>query len=299
MLFQLPTDTECELTTFVGRTQKSGPDDVPAVTFRLKLGSVSNSLLDLFSNTFRLTAYAPVEGQEQLPGLEAVTPVLRSTDLKHWAPETRLEGWTVVVARGITDDSALQMGSCKLDDFRFDLYQGGHIDVDFRISTADVDEAGAGMLWGRQKRKVFVTIVAPEMPAEKAPAIDGSKGHPGAAAAQAAQDEQQAGDLFGQAHSDDGAASGEDDAHDQHAGDFGASDNADEADLAAEAERGGENWPFPNGEAGPVDGAQAQASNDEAEQAELEAGMAQSMAAAGLKPKAARRPRRAAGGSME
>lgn len=44
MLFQLPTTTECMLTTFVGRTQKSGPDDVPAVTFRLQLSSVSNAL---------------------------------------------------------------------------------------------------------------------------------------------------------------------------------------------------------------------------------------------------------------
>jgi hypothetical protein len=41
-LFQLLAETECELTTFVGRTQKSGPHDVPAVTFRLKLASVVN-----------------------------------------------------------------------------------------------------------------------------------------------------------------------------------------------------------------------------------------------------------------
>jgi hypothetical protein len=171
MLFNLNPDTECELTTFVGRTQKSGPDDVPAVTFRLQLSSVQNTLLDLFSSTMRHTVYAPVEGQEQLPGVEVTTPILRSKDLKHWAPETRLEGWTVIIARGITDDSALQMGTCKIDDFKFDFFDGGHMDVDFRISTADVDEDGAGMLWGRQKRKVFATITAPEMPAKP---IDGT-----------------------------------------------------------------------------------------------------------------------------
>lgn len=203
MLFHLKADTECELTTFVGRTQKSGKDDVPAVSFRLKLASVRNELLDLFSPTMRLTVYAPVEGQEQLPGVELVTPVLRSKDLKHWAPETCLEGWSVIVARGITEESALQMGSCKVDDFRFDFYEGGHMDVDFRVSTADVDEEGAGMLWGRQKRKVFVTITAPEMPETK-DVIDGS--------VEAFQrDHPEAGDLFAAQHGgadDDGDDSG-------------------------------------------------------------------------------------------
>jgi hypothetical protein len=175
MLFHLPADTECELTTFVGRTQKSGPDDVPAVSFRLQRSSVSNEILDLFSPTIRLTAYEAVPGQEDLPGVSPTTPILRSKDLKHWAPETRLEGWKLIVARGISDDSALQMSTCKLDDFKFDFLDGGHVDFDFRVSTADLDEAGAGMLWGRQKRKVFVTITAPELP-PKSNTIDGTVG---------------------------------------------------------------------------------------------------------------------------
>ena len=107
MLFELPANTECVLTTFVGRTQKSGPDDVPAVTFRLKMASVSNMLLDLFSKTIRHTVYKAVEGQEQLPGMEDTTPILQSKDLTEWSPDTCLEGWRVIVARGIGDDSAL------------------------------------------------------------------------------------------------------------------------------------------------------------------------------------------------
>jgi len=182
MLFELPNNTEAELTSFTGRVQKSGPHDVPAVSFRLKLKSVPNIILDRLSKTMRLTAYAPVEGQEQLPGVELTTPILRSKDLKHWAPEVCLEGWSVIVARGITDDSALQMGSVKVDDFKIDFFEGGHVDVDFRCGTADVDEAGAGMLWALQKCKVFVMVTAPEVPQ---PAIDGSteafqKDHPGA-----------------------------------------------------------------------------------------------------------------------
>lgn len=297
MLFSLPNNTECVLTTFVGRTQKSGPDDVPAVTFRLKLASVPNALLDLFSPTIRHTVYRAVEGQEQLPGMEDTTPILQSKDLTEWAPDTCLEGWRVIVARGISDDSGLQMGSCKVDDFRFSFFDGGHMDVDFRISTADVDEAGAGMLWGRQKRKVFVMITAPEAPTSK-PAIDGSveafkKDHPEFA------EGAEAGDLFAQQHGGEAGAL-DDAASDQHAGDFGtADDDAPGAGSSDDAPFGepqrGEGWPFPNDDpagASPVDDVgEADSSGDAAE---FEAGAKAALEKAGVAPRG-RRGRKVAG----
>lgn len=282
MLFSLPNNTECVLTTFVGRTQKSGPDDVPVVTFRLKMASVSNMLLDLFSKTIRHTVYRAVEGQEQLPGMEDTTPILQSKDLTEWSPDTCLEGWRVIVARGIGDDSALQMGSCKVDDFRFSFFDGGHMDVDFRISTADVDEAGAGMLWGRQKRKVFVMITAPEAPTAK-PAIDGSveafkKDHP----------------EFADGTADGAAADGAD----RHAGDFGAADDdsagpgAGSSDDAPFGEpQRGEAWPFPQDD-GAADSEGGE--TDSADAAAFEAGAAAAIAKAGVAPRG-RRGRKTAG----
>lgn len=236
MLFELPNNTECTLTKFVGRTQKSGKDDVPAVSFRLKLTSVSNVMLDLFSKTMRFTVYAPVEGQEQLPGVEVTTPILRSKDLKHWAPENRLDGWSVIVARGIADGDALQMGSCKLDDFHFDFYEGGHMDVDFRVGTADLDEAGAGMLWGRQERKVFVAITAPEMPADAPPPIDGSRegGGPGF-------EERDATDLF----AGEAGAGPDGDADADANGEPDGDDGEEEGDDTPPDDSSRVAWPFP------------------------------------------------------
>lgn len=206
-MFELTTTTECELTQFTGRTQKSGRDDVPAVSFRLKIKGAKNTMLDMLSPTMRLTAYAPVEGQEQLPGVEVTTPVLRCPDMKTWKSEVVHEGWKLFVSRGIGDDSGLQMNSCKVDEFTFDLYQGGHVDCEFRVSTADVDEEGAGMLWGRQKRKVFVQVHAPELPAAGSTEatgaqIDGTVGHPGAAGQSSLLDDDGA--------ADDGASTGDD-----------------------------------------------------------------------------------------
>lgn len=316
MLFSLPNNTECVLKTFVGRTQNSGHDDVPAVTFRLKLASVPNALLDLFSPTIRHTVYRAVEGQDQLPGMEDTTPILQSKDLTEWAPDTCLEGWRVIVARGISDDSGLQMGSCKVDDFRFSFFDGGHMDVDFRISTADVDEAGAGMLWGRQKRKVFVMITAPEAQASSGTVIDGTKGHPGLAASKEAAAASQ-GDLLADGAAGDAAAAGDATAEferqhgngERHAGDFGAADDASDdtgapgagdSDDAGTAERG-ENWPFPQG-----DGAEADAAASDEPQwpagtdagagdaAEFEAGAKAALEKAGVAPRG-RRGRKTAG----
>ncbi len=244
-MFELKTITEAELTSFTGRTQKSGPDDVPAVSFRLRITGVENPALDMFSKTLRPAIYAAVPGQDELPGVEPSTPLLRSKDVTHLAPDFRYEGWTVSVARGM-DDDALQMAQAKVDDFRFDFHEGGRFDYEFRVSTADVDEEGAGMLWGRQKRKVFVRIVAPELPA---PAIDGTT-----EAFQA--DHPDAGDLFAAQH---GGTSG---------GDEGPGDvprEGDDEGAAADVEQSGA-----------------------AEQAELEAGMRDSLDKAGVKPRRGR-----------
>lgn len=303
MLFELPETTECTLTTFTGRTEKRGPEDVPAVSFRLKLAGTSNLLLDRFSKTIRHTVYKAVEGQDQLPGMEGdITPLLQSKDLTEWAPDTCLEGWTVMLSRGIDDSSGLQMGSCKVDDFRFTFFEGGRMDVDFRVGTADVDESGAGMLWGRQKRKVFVIIRAPEMPkGSDGATIDGTKGHPGMAAAKAAEAERQ-GDLLagsdGAAVENDGSPWGPA-GGDRHAGDFGQADDdsagpgAGSSDdvTAGEAQRG-DGWPFPQDADGGADseGGETDSAGDVAE---FEAGAKAALAKAGV---AARRSRKTRAG---
>lgn len=251
-MFELTTTTECELTQFTGRTQKSGRDDVPAVSFRLKITNAKNTMLDMLSKTIRKTVYAPIEGQEQLPGVEVTTPVLRCPDMKTWKSEVVHEGWKLFIARGVNDEATgLQMEKCKLDEFTFDLYQGGHLDCEFRVSTADVDEEGAGMLWGRQKRKVFVQVHAPELPAAGATEATGAQIDGTTAAFEA--DHPDATDLF--AAGGDGAQGTDDDGPD-------ACDSAGDADDSA---------------AGTDDGA--------AEQAAIEASMAESVKAAGLKPK--------------
>lgn len=302
-MFQLLNTTECELTQFTGRTQKSGRDDVPAVSLRLKIKSAKNTLLDMLSPTIREVIYAPVEGQEQLPGVEVTTPILRCPDMKVWKSEVVHEGWRLFISRGIEDGGGLQMGSCKVDEFAFDLYQGGHVDCEFRISTADLDEEGAGMLWGRQKRKVFVQLHAPELPAAGSTeatgaAIDGTKGHPGAAGQASLLDSDETGGETGEGSTGDGdGLGGFDDDMARGSGDPEPDDDGSghpDAEQSAEQPAGdpqrGENWPFPLGGSELSDEQRSAMSREADLQAE---------AAAGAAPKGARRPRKAVTGAVE
>ena len=190
MPFELKTPTNVRLTNLVCRVEAAGKKkDVPAVTLRLKLEGVENTFLDMLSPTIRLTAYAPVEGQEQLPGMPIVTPVLRSKDWKQWKPEELCyQGWKVHIDHGIDESDPIRMDKSKIDGFECDFYEGGRVDIEFKVSTSDIDSDGVGVLWASQKQVFPVTIIAPELPAgDRTEAtgaeIDGTVGHPGAAAA--------------------------------------------------------------------------------------------------------------------
>lgn len=260
-MFQLLTPTTVRLTTLVCRVEAAGNrKDVPAVTLRLKMESVENDVLDLLSKTARQTLYAAVEGQETLPGVAPTTPILRSKDIKHWTPEELvLNGWKVTIEHGIDDTSAIVMGKCKVDGFTADLYDGGHIDLEFRVSASDIDSEGVGILWASQKQTFKITVLAPEMPKKgestesTGAEIDGTVGHPGAASAG------QGSLLDDQAQTPEGAL----------AASVGAAPDPDaDDDEGSHADAGA------------------------AEQAELEAGMAQSLAEAGVTPKGGRRGRK-------
>lgn len=170
-MFELKTPTEAKMTSFTGRTQRHGDEDVPAVSFRLQFMQAPNSWLDKISPTLRPALYKSVEGQEQLPGVEPATPVLRSRDIKHIKLENVYEGWRVTIEHGIDDESALVMGSVKIDDIGVTLHEGGFCDFEVRFGTADLDRHGAGLLWSKQKEMVSVMAKAP---APKQAAIDGT-----------------------------------------------------------------------------------------------------------------------------
>jgi len=160
MPFEILTLTPATLTSFTGRTETHGKHKVPAVSCRLRFRG-PNTLLDKLSPSIRHTLYMAAEGQEDLPGVEPTTPLLRCKDIKTWSPENCYEGWTVTIEHGIDDSSAIVMGGCKVDAFTCDLFDGGTTEIECRVSSSDIDWMGAGRLWSRQQTEVKVMLAAP------------------------------------------------------------------------------------------------------------------------------------------
>lgn len=252
MPFELKTPTAATLKTVTPRTEIHGDEPVSAISLGLSITG-PNTLLDaLDGGRLRHALYMAVPDQDQLPGVEPSTPLLRARGIDQVTLAGTLEGWTVAFEHGIGDDIVL--GGSKIDKLRVKPMEGGSIELLLRIGTNDISEDEAGALFGKLGQELMMTITAPVI-ASGAPIIDGS-------AEAFAADHPEAGDLF---------AAG---ASDQHAGDFGTDDAAPGAGSSDDA-----GWPEP-GEAVETDSGAAA----------FEAGMQKALETAGVAPRG-RRPR--------
>lgn len=161
MPFEILTRTEATLTTFTGRVETHGKSKVPAASFRLRF-SGPNTLMDLLSPDARKTLYMAAEGQEDLPGVEPTTPLLRCKSIKNWSPENSYEGWTVTIDRSGNEQDDIELGGSKIDAFTVELHDNpGMVDIECRVGTHHLTSDEAGFLWSKQQQKVFVMLAAP------------------------------------------------------------------------------------------------------------------------------------------
>lgn len=202
-MFQITETTEAHVASVANRTEKHDDDDVPAVRLTLQI-EAANTLLDCIDPSIRQALYKAVEGQDQLPGVEPTTPVLRCNSFGTIELDRTHEGWTLEIDQGIDEAEPMTFTGCKVDKFRVEAKQGGSVVLRLRIGTSDVDADRLGALAMHNGQSIFMRLIAPK---PKAEAIDGTVGHPGAAAAAAGQgdllgDEPQpeAGDAFADAH---------------------------------------------------------------------------------------------------
>lgn len=198
-MFQLQEMTEAHIASVTNRVERHGEDEKPAVTLMLEL-TAANTILDLIDPKIRAALYMAVEDQEDLPGVEAATPVLRCNSFEKHTLPTSYEGWTLAVDDGIDDTEPMLFGGVKADKFAFEAKQGGSIVLRFRVGTSDVDADKLGKLAMHNGQSIWITLRAPE---KKPDAIDGTQ-----AAFDA--DHPDAGDLFAAEHGSD-AGPGDDD----------------------------------------------------------------------------------------
>jgi hypothetical protein len=188
-MFQIEEMIEAKLATVTARSEKHGDEDVPAVSLGIEI-ETANTLLDVIDPAIRQTLYVAVEGQDQLPGVEPSTPVLRCNSFdKHTLP-AKYEGWTLQIDDGVDDTKPMTFGACKCDKFSVEAKQGGTVVLRFRVGTSDLDSERSGFLGMHVGQPVWITLRAPE---KQADAIDGST-------AAFEQDHPEASDIFSEQH---------------------------------------------------------------------------------------------------
>lgn len=169
-MFQIHEMTEVHLATFTKREETHGDEKVPAVSITVELTG-ANTLLDSIDPTIRHALYKPVDDQDQLPGVEPATPVLRCNSFEKHTLTAAHEGWTLCVDDGIDNTTPMTFGGCKVDRLQIECKQGGTVVLRFRIGTSDLDAERLGKLGMLHGHSMWITLKAPEAPVD---AIDGS-----------------------------------------------------------------------------------------------------------------------------
>lgn len=112
MTFEILTPTSATLTSVTPRVERHGDDEVFAISLALRV-TAANTLLDILAPGLRDALYTSVEGQEQLPGVEPTTPLLRCKVVDTVSLESCFEGWTIAIDHGIDDADPITLGGAK------------------------------------------------------------------------------------------------------------------------------------------------------------------------------------------
>jgi hypothetical protein len=275
-VFQLIQPTTVKLMHINVRTEKHGPNDVDAFDLDFAIEGENRRVLGLLHDdlcgAFYFNAEAD-EGQEALEGVDHALPNLRFPKLSARLPwDSEATGVDLKVIYGLGDDvSNIELEGGKASAKAAEVKEGGTALVFFRYSASGYPDGVLDKLRKKLKQEVTITLVRPEKLREDA-VIDGTVGHPGAAAGQGSL-------LDGDAMTPERAL----------AGSLAPGESVnltmpggEDATLTRNGGDPDDDTPDDDSEGGqPDDGA--------AEQAELEAGMQASMDAAGVRPKRARK----------
>jgi hypothetical protein len=250
-MFELTDLTEARLASVTNRIEKHGDEDVPAVSLTVEF-TAENTLLDLIDPGLRHALYkAKPDAEPELPDMEQTTPVLRCNSIDKVRLTTAHEGWRLFVDDNIDESDPMAFGGVKVDKLELDALQGGSVKFRMRLGTSDVDADKIGALGMNNGQSIWLRLLKPE---KVEPAIDGTteafnRDHPGAAEGQ--------GSLL----DTDASSEPRDDGKGTFADDMGEGDPDPDDDGSGHTDSGAD------------------------EQAQLEAGMRESLAAAGVKPK--------------
>lgn len=204
-MFQLQTPRHVRLKHINLRTEKHGKNDVDAVDLDFVIEGTNEDVLSLLSDDLCDALYydPDASGQEQIEGVKRATSKLRFPRIGAMPWSSQGSGMDLTISWGIDEEEPIEFFDGKASTKAFMANEGGTVMLGFRYSNAAIPDGALDKLRKKQKQMVEVTMVQQERMRTAAvegggEAIDGS-----VEAFEA--DHPDAGQLFAEAHGEEGA----------------------------------------------------------------------------------------------
>jgi hypothetical protein len=150
MLLELElTRAKATLEGFNARTEKCGPDKVPAITMKIATPQ-SGDVLAFFDPTLRSFLF------EEANDLAGPTWKLRHPHLEYpLSFDNEMSGATVKIAYGI--DRPMEFADCDLDDFKVTPIEGGSVELVFKVHNRALALQVAA-LYAMQEQAIEISV---------------------------------------------------------------------------------------------------------------------------------------------
>ena len=154
------TNANATLDNFNSRTEKIGPDKVPAADLRITCPSDS-AVLANFSPSLRSFIFDLNGPKDLADGVSIRDPHM----VFPLARDEEMTGATVQIAYGV--GKPIEFTDCRINSFRITPMEGGTVVLTFRVQCRP-DEKQAGKLYTLQEQAITLTLTPAELPEIKA-----------------------------------------------------------------------------------------------------------------------------------
>jgi hypothetical protein len=167
MQFQIADYSKIQFSNFNARTEKHGPESVPAADLTL-LMDAPNTVLNYFGDGLLESMYSPAtedeDDQEELDGVDPISslPKLKFPGLAPLKLDKKLAGYDLSIDYGLGEDSSINIFGCDVGKFTLELKEGGTVQLKFQVQCQKgLTEQIMGKLAMLNGQELSVRLLAP------------------------------------------------------------------------------------------------------------------------------------------
>ena len=167
MSFEFPRLTKAKLSSVNVRSEKHGPELVPAVDLKIVVDA-SNDILAKFHPDLKEALYFKAQQEEDVQSeLDGVDPVTNLPNLRFPKLDAPLKwdhtgaGYRLDIDFGLGGSSNLVMFGCEINNIGFSCKEGGTVEVSFRVQISDVEETTIGKLATLCQHEISIVLTPP------------------------------------------------------------------------------------------------------------------------------------------